>query len=58
MDAKASGKFALVEPRTQENRIRDIALIKADSADEAQRIASGDPLLQAGHLAVGTSDDA
>ena len=47
-----AGKFLLVGPLTEENRIRGIAVIKADSTEEAQQIASGDPLVQAGHLTV------
>jgi len=47
-----AGKFVLVGPITEENRLRGIAVIKADSLDEAQRIASGDPLVQSGHLVV------
>jgi uncharacterized protein YciI len=47
-----AGKFLLVGPLTEENRIRGIAVIKADSTEEAQRIASGDPLVEAGHLTV------
>ena len=47
-----SGKFVLVGPITEENRLRGIAVIKADSLEEAQRAASGDPLVQSGHLIV------
>ena len=47
-----AGKFVLVGPITEENRLRGIAVIKADSLDEAQQIASGDPLVQSGHLVV------
>ena len=47
-----AGKFVLVGPITEENRLRGIAVIKADSREEAQRIASGDPLVQSGHLVV------
>ena len=47
-----AGKFLLLGPLTEENRIRGIAVIKADSTEEAQRIASGDPLVEAGHLTV------
>lgn len=47
-----AGKFVLVGPITEENRLRGIAIIKADSLEEAQRIASGDPLVQSGHLVV------
>ena len=47
-----AGKFVLVGPITEENRLRGIAIIKADSLDEARRIASGDPLVQSGHLVV------
>jgi uncharacterized protein YciI len=47
-----AGKFVLVGPITEENRLRGIAVIKADSLEEAQRIAAGDPLVQSGHLVV------
>jgi hypothetical protein len=42
----------LVGPLTEESRLRGIAIIKADSLEEAQRIASRDPLVQSGHLVV------
>jgi len=47
-----AGKFLLVGPLTEEKRIRGIAVIKADSAEEAQRIAASDPLVEAGRLTV------
>ncbi|MGB7728163.1 MAG: YciI family protein [Candidatus Acidiferrum sp.] len=47
-----AGKFVLVGPLAEQNRIRGIAIIKADSLEEAHRIASGDPLVQSGHLIV------
>lgn len=47
-----AGKFALVGRLTEENRLRGIAVIQADSLDDAQRIASADPLVQSGHLVV------
>lgn len=47
-----AGKFVLVGPILEESRIRGIAIVKADSLEEAQRIASGDPLVQAGKLEV------
>ena len=47
-----AGKFVLVGPLTEDNRIRGIAVIQAASLEEAQRIASGDPAVQSGHLAV------
>lgn len=47
-----AGKFVLVGPVTEENRLRGIAIIKADSLEEAQHIASGDPLVENGHLIV------
>jgi len=47
-----AGRFVLVGPLTEENRLRGIAIIKADSLETAQRIASGDPLVQSGHLVV------
>jgi len=47
-----AGNFVLVGPVTEENRIRGIAVIKANSPEEAQRIASSDPLVQSGHLVV------
>jgi len=47
-----AGKFVLVGPILEESRLRGIAVIKADSLEEAQRVASGDPLVQAGRLEV------
>jgi uncharacterized protein YciI len=47
-----AGKFVLVGPLTEDNRIRGIAVIQAASLEEAQRIASGDPAVQSGHIAV------
>jgi uncharacterized protein YciI len=47
-----AGKFVLVGPITEESHLRGIAVIKADSLEEAHRIASGDPLVQAGKLEV------
>ena len=45
-----AGKFVLVGPVTEENRLRGIAVIEADSVEEAQKIASVDPLQS--HLVV------
>ena len=47
-----AGKFLLVGPLTEDNRIRGIAVIQAASLEEAQRIASDDPVVQSGHLNV------
>jgi len=47
-----AGKFVLVGPLTEDNRIRGIAVIQAASLEEAQRIAGGDPAVQSGHMAV------
>jgi hypothetical protein len=47
-----AGKFALVGRLTEENRLRGIVVIKADSLEEAQRLASGDALVQSGQLVV------
>jgi len=47
-----TGEFVLVGPILEESRLRGIAVIKADSLEEAQRVASGDPLVQAGKLEV------
>jgi uncharacterized protein YciI len=47
-----AGKFVLVGPVTHEGKLRGMAIIKADSPEEAQRIASGDPMVQNGHLMV------
>jgi len=47
-----AGKFVLVGPLTEDNRIRGIAVIQAGSLEEAQRIAAGDPAVQAGHITV------
>jgi uncharacterized protein YciI len=45
-----TGRFVLVGPVTEQGRLRGIAVIKAESVEEAQRVASGDPLVQSGHL--------
>ncbi len=47
-----AGKFVLVGPLTEDNRIRGIAVIQAASLEEAQRIAAGDPAVQSGHMVV------
>jgi uncharacterized protein YciI len=47
-----AGKFVLVGPITEEHRLRGIAIIKAESLEEAQRVASADPMVQSGHLVV------
>src|SRR5215469_11275760 len=47
-----AGKFVLVGPILEESRLRGMAVIKADSLEQAQRIASGDPLVEAGKLEV------
>jgi len=47
-----AGKFVLVGPVTEESRVRGIAIVKAGSLEEAQRIAGGDPLVKAGKLEV------
>jgi len=47
-----AGKVVLVGPILEESRLRGIAIVKADSLEEAQRFASGDPLVQAGKLEV------
>ena len=46
------GNIVLVGPLQEENRLRGIAIIKAGSLEEAQRIASGDPMVQSGHVTV------
>ncbi|HUI52514.1 MAG TPA: YciI family protein [Terriglobales bacterium] len=45
-----AGKFVLVGPLLEENRLRGIAIIQAGSLEEAQRVANGDPLVQGGRL--------
>jgi uncharacterized protein YciI len=47
-----AGKFMLTGPLTDETRIRGIAVIQAASLEEANHIAAGDPLVQAGRLVV------
>jgi len=47
-----AGKIVLVGPVTEDARLRGIAVIKAESLEEAQRLAAGDPLVQAGKLEV------
>ena len=45
-----AGKFVLVGPLMDENRLRGMAIIQASSLEEAQHVANGDPLVQAGRL--------
>lgn len=47
-----AGKFVLAGPLMEGNRLRGIAIIQANSLEEAQRVANGDPLVQAGRLEV------
>jgi uncharacterized protein YciI len=45
-----AGKFVLVGPLVDDTRIRGIALIQVASREEAQQIASSDPMVQTGYL--------
>jgi uncharacterized protein YciI len=47
-----AGKIMLVGPVTEDKHIAGIAVIQATSPEEAQRIASGDPMVQAGQMSV------
>jgi len=47
-----AGKYALVGPLRDEDRVRGIAIIRAASAEEARQIANGDPEIQAGRMAI------
>ena len=47
-----AGKYALAGPFLDNDRIRGIAIINAASAEEARNIASGDPMVQSGRMAV------
>ncbi len=47
-----AGKYVLAGPFLDNDRIRGIAIINAASAEEARSIASGDPMVKSGRMAV------
>ncbi len=47
-----AGKYLLAGPFLDNDRIRGIVVINAVSAEEARSIASGDPMVQSGRMAV------
>ncbi|HXN42556.1 MAG TPA: YciI family protein [Myxococcaceae bacterium] len=47
-----AGRYALAGPLLDNDRIRGILMINAASAEEAKNIASGDPMVKNGRLAV------
>ncbi len=47
-----AGKYALAGPFLDNDRIRGILIINAASAEEARNIASGDPMVKSGRMAV------
>lgn len=47
-----AGKYALAGPLLDNDRIRGILMINAGSAEDAKNIASGDPMVKSGRLAV------
>ena len=47
-----AGKYAVVGPFLDGGRIVGMAIVNAASAEEAQKILSGDPLVKSGLLAV------
>ena len=49
---EAGRYLLLVGPFTDDGRIRSMAVIVAASAEEARRIASGDPMVESGRMAV------
>jgi len=47
-----AGKYALAGPFLDNDRVRGIVIINAASAEEARSIASGNPMVQSGRMAV------
>ena len=47
-----AGKYLLAGPFLDNDRIRGIVIINAVSAEEARSIASGDPVVKSGRMAV------
>ncbi len=47
-----AGKYVLAGPFLDNDRIRGIVIINAASAEEARSIASGDPMVKSGRMAV------
>jgi uncharacterized protein YciI len=47
-----AGRFVLVGPVAGVEHMAGIAIIQASSPEEAQKIASGDPMVQAGQVVV------
>ena len=47
-----AGKYSLAGPFLDNDRIRGFAIINAASAEEARNIASGDPMVKNGRMAV------
>jgi uncharacterized protein YciI len=47
-----AGKYSLAGPFLDNDRIRGILIINAASVEEARQIASGDPMVQSGRMAV------
>jgi len=45
-----AGKFVVVGPALDQGRIGGVAIIHASTLEEAQRIVSGDKMVQSGHL--------
>lgn len=48
----AAGNYVLAGPFLDNERIRGVVLINAASAEQARSITSGDPMVQAGRMAV------
>jgi uncharacterized protein YciI len=47
-----AGKYALAGPLLDDGRIRGMVIINAASAEEAESIVSGDPMVKSGRMAV------
>lgn len=47
-----AGKYALVGPLTDDDRIRGIIFVNAGSVDEARKIVSSDPMVNSGQFAA------
>jgi uncharacterized protein YciI len=47
-----AGKYLLAGPFMDDDRVRGIAVIRAASAEEARQVATADPAIQSGRMAI------